>query len=149
MKRSMKLVAGVLALALTGGTAAQAACNQSHVNNKTWKATAHEVTSDALILCTFKTNGSGAIGNTAKACENSQIGVSTDFDTPAPATMDIKEGSVTLVPGDKCVYDAILKLDDGTKVLTARVVMESGKTTAIGNFLLTGDGGGTIALLRQ
>ena len=144
----MKLTAAVLALAVTG-TAANAACNQSHINKKTWNLTAHEATANTLIFCTFKTSANGSIAASSDACEVSTIGVATDFD--APVKNSIEAGSqIVATPGQKCTFDAIINLEanDVPTVMKARLVMESGKTIASGNFLM-GAGGGTVSVLRQ
>ena len=144
----MKLAATGLALVMTG-TAAQAACNKSHGNNKTWKLTAHEVTEKALIFCTFRTSGNGAIAVAADGCEVTEIGPGASFATPTK--YNIEAGSqIVATPGQKCTFDATvnLKAGDVTTAMTARLVMESGKTMAAGNFLM-GEGCGTVSVLRQ
>lgn len=149
--KTMKLAAAILTLAITG-TVAEAACNQSHINNKTWKLTAHldaTLTAPAaLISCTFKTKGNGAVDVTADGCDVTAI-PSADF--ASPTKYNIETGSqIVATPGQKCSFDATinLKTGDTTSIMLARLVMESGKTIAAGNFLM-GDSGGTVAVLRQ
>lgn len=146
-----KLAAAVLALAMTG-TAAQAACKQSHINNRTWSLTAHLDASGsdaaALILCTFKTSGNGSVAATPNGCEVT-LGSSTDFTSPTIYT--IEAGSqIVATNGQKCTFDATINLKTGetTSVMVAKLAMESGKTIAAGNFLMGGRSG-TVAVLRQ
>ena len=147
----MKLATAIVALAITG-TAAEAACNQSHINNRTWKLTAHLDAKDpapaALIFCSFKTKGNGSVAVTTDACEVTAV-PSADF--ASPTKYNIEAGSsIVATDGQKCTFDATINLKTGetTSVMRARLVMESGKTIAAGNFLM-GDSGGTVAVLRQ
>ena len=55
---------------------------------------------------------------------------------------------------DVCGYpEGVCSICEGPqesfRVDSSTVVMESGKTVAIGNFLMTGNAGGTIAFLKQ
>lgn len=143
----MRLATTVLTLMITG-TAAQAACNQAHINNKTWKLTAHEVTENLLIFCTFKTSSGGSIAVAPDGCEVTKIPVA-DFSSPTKFNIEASS-QIVATPGQKCTFDATINLKSGETpaVITARLVMESGKTIASGNFLM-GDGGGTVSVLRQ
>lgn len=143
--RKLKVFVSALAVTLACSTMAQAACKQSHINNKTWKISAYEAKNGLSIFCTFRTSGSGSIASTPGGCDNSTI-ASGDLSTAAP--FDILSGSVTAVPGQSCTFDAALNLAN-SNVLKARVVMESGKTVANGNFVLTGGQGGPISMMRQ
>lgn len=143
-----KLTAAVLALAMTG-TAAQAACNQSHINNRTWKLTAFEVTTKAMIFCTFKTSGNGTIAATNNACDVTSP-PATDFGSPVKYSIEANS-QIVAKQGEKCTFDATINLSSGgtPSILTARLVMESGKTIASGNFIMGESGGGTVSVLRQ
>jgi len=147
----MKLATAIVALAITG-TAAEAACNQSHINNRTWKLTAHLDAKDpapaALIFCSFKTKGNN--GNVVAATEGCEVTALPSADFASPIKYDIEAGSSIVATDQKCTFDATINLKAGetTSVMRARLVMESGKTIAAGNFLM-GDSGGTVAVLRQ
>lgn len=153
--KKLTVLASVLFATLASVTLAQAACTKAHMNNRSWSVTAHDAISGKLISCKFRTSGAGSIAGNATGREYSTIGVNTDFSTPT--ALAIFEGSISGVPGDSCAYNATLKLGNGSSVLNARVVLESGKTIANGNFLLstvagevvTPAGGGTISMMRQ
>lgn len=141
-----KLFITAVAATLMTATIARAACTQADVNNKNWKISAHEVTLNALIFCTFSTGANGVIGFSINGCEGVKIGVGADFNSSTK--MSIQSGSIIMVAGNSCTYNATLRLLGVNEPLKARLTLESGKTIASGGFLLA-NGGGTISVMRQ
>lgn len=142
----LKLFAAALAATLTTASVAHSACTQADVSNKSWKISAYEVTLKALIFCKFHTGANGAIKSSAGGCEGIKIEAGANFNSPT--RMSVQSGSITMIAGDSCTFNATMSILGLNAPLSARLVMESGKTIASGGFLLA-NGGGTISMMLQ
>lgn len=152
--KKMAILASVLVATLSSSAIAQAACTQAHMNNKSWKLTAQDA-HGTLIFCSFRASGAGTIAGNPTGCEYHTVGADADFGSRG--TLAIFDGSIAMVPDDKCTYALTMTLDvTGDSTLKALLVLESGKTIANGNFLLSSSdgggraiGGGPISMMRQ
>ncbi len=152
--KKLAVLACLLAATLSNSMAARAACTQANINNKSWKLTAQD-TEGTLIFCSFRTSGAGTIAGNPTGCEYHTVNTDTDFSTPG--ALAIFDGSIAMVPDDKCTYALTMRLDvSGDAILKALVALESGKTIANGSFLLSSSdggsraiGGGPISMMKQ
>lgn len=149
MNRTKTLIAATLAALLVGGTSAHAACKMAQVANKTWvmSATDTGAVSRLLLYCKFTTSAAGTASLTPNGCVVYN-GVAADFSAPVP--FDLVSASLTQIPGSVCAFDLDMALvAPAAQTLKARLIMESGKTTATGNWLSNFSSYGAISLMRQ
>lgn len=145
MKSRILLVFTFVLGSLAIASPAWATCKIGDFANKTWMVTATEVTEGVLFFCKLSVNGSGAIAALANGCADSYPG-QANFNSPSK--YNIKSGSVTLVNASDCTFDINVAFGSGSPSAVARVVMETGKTAATGNFLVSWGGGGPWNVVR-
>lgn len=142
-----KTSAAALAVLLIGGTSAQAACQMSTVGNKDWIMSATDVGTvhKYLMYCGFKASAAGTISLTPSGCA---INTASDPDFQTPARIDLVSGSFTKVAGKLCAFDLTLSFG-APFTMNARIVFETGKSTASGNWVSTFGSYGSVTLARQ
>lgn len=152
--KKMLVLASVVAATFVGSAVAQAGCTQAHMNNKSWVVTMYDV-QGSLWYCKFRTSGAGTIAGNATGCRMNETEMDTDFSNSGP--IELFDGTIALVPGKSCTYEATIRLlSTGALVIKGRVVFETGKTIANGGYLMSFNigawapvGGGTISMMRQ
>lgn len=122
-----------------------AACTAADFTNKTWMVTATEVTDGVLFFCKLNVNGAGTVSALTNGCADSRPG-QTSFNSATK--YNINSGTVKLVNAADCTFDINVKFANGSPSAVARVVMDSGKTVATGNFLVSWGGGGSWNVVR-
>ena len=149
MSRTRTLVAATLAALLVGGTSAHAGCKLAQLANKKWIMTATDTgaVSKVLIYCKLITSAAGTVAYTPNGCV-AYNGASPDYSTPF--NFDLISATLTQNPHESCVFDLDVALfAPAAQTLKARLVMESGKTSAAGTWLSNFSSYGTITISRQ
>lgn len=122
-----------------------AACTLADFTNKTWMVTATEITDGVLFFCKLSVNGSGAVAPLTNGCSDSLPG-QANFNSPSK--YNVGSGTVKIVNASDCIFDINVKFAGGSPSAVARVVMDTGKTVATGNFLVSWGGGGSWNAIR-
>ena len=145
----MKLFAAALAALAIGGTSAEAGCKFANISNKTWMINATDISGvhRALIYCKFTTPAAGTVPFRPNGCVIYD-GATSNFGAPVP--INLISASFTQVPGEDCAFDlSMVLVNPAAQALTARIVMESGKTMGTGSWMSNFSAFGTISIMRQ
>lgn len=145
MRRLTLRSLSLFAASVVTASSAWAACSLSDVAGKTWMVSATEITSNTLFFCKMTVTGSATVTSLNNGCSDFPVG-DTNFNSPT--RYDVKSGSIKLISTSDCIYEATLKLGNGSNVAIGRFVLDSGKSVGVGNFMVSWGGGGSFNLVK-